>query len=104
MRGALYLEKNANWGKPRIFNRAGIVTDSIIQDQKVMTVLPGSPSDIAGVRIGDVITQIDGHTPSKDPLEQNYPAFLQPVGAIVHVTVKRGNQVRKFKVVLADMF
>ena len=29
MRGALYLEKNANWGKPVIFNRAGILFDPI---------------------------------------------------------------------------
>jgi Aspartyl protease/PDZ domain len=102
--GVLYLEKNANWGKPGIFNRAGLVTDSIMQDQKVRNVLPGSPSEIAGVKIGDVITQIDGHTPSDDPLEQNDPAFLQPVGTVVHLTVKRGDAVQKIEVTLRDMF
>ena len=104
IRGVLYLEQNSNWGKPGIFNRAGLVTDSIMQDQKVMTILPGSPSDIAGIKIGDVIMQIDGHAPSDDPLEQNDPAFLQPVGTIVHLTVKRGDRVRRIDVTLRDMF
>jgi Aspartyl protease/PDZ domain len=104
IRGVLYLEKNSNWGKPGIFNRAGLVTDSIMQDQKVMTILPGSPSDVAGIKIGDVIMQIDGHSPSDDPLEQNDLAFLQPVGTIVHLTVKRGDRVRKIDVTLRDMF
>src|SRR6516164_2083548 len=43
MRGALYLERNANWGKPVIFNRAGIVFDPTGDIQKVMTVLSRQP-------------------------------------------------------------
>jgi hypothetical protein len=101
--GMLYLEKNSNWGKPGIFNRAGIVTDSITQDQKIVTILPGSPSDIAGLKVGDVILQIDGHVPSNDPLEQNDPAFLQPPGTVVRLKVKRDNAVQDFKVTLKNM-
>lgn len=86
-----------------VFNRAGIGTDSIIQDQKVVTVLPGSSSDIAGLKVGDVILQVDGRIPSSDPLEQNDPAFLQPAGTVVRLKVKRDKVVRNFKVQLRDM-
>ncbi len=100
MRGHLYLEKNANWGKPGVFNRAGIVIDPMEQGQKVMTVLPGSPGEVAGLAVGDVITGIDGQPPGDDSEE---PAFLQPVGTVVHLTVKRGAEVRKIDVTLKDV-
>ena len=100
MRGKLYLEKNANWGKPGIFNRAGIVIDPVDQGEKVMTVLPGSPAEAAGLAVGDLITKIDGHAPSDD---LDDPAFLQPVGTVVRLVVKRGEDERRIDVTLKDV-
>ncbi len=100
MRGPLYLEKNANWDKVDVFNRAGIVIDPMEQGQRVMTVLPESPGDVAGLAVGDIITGIDGQPPGDDAEE---PAFLQPVGTVVRLTVKRGDAVRKIDVTLKDM-
>jgi hypothetical protein len=101
MHGNLFLEKNANWGEPGVFNRAGIVIDPIEKGQQVMTILPGSPGEAAGLAVGDIITAIDNHPPADDPVD---PAFLQPVGTAVHLTVRRGNEVRKIDVTLRDMF
>ena len=101
--GVLYFEKNSNWGKPEIFNRAGIIVDSIMHNQKVMNVLPESPGEIAGVAIGDIIVQIDGRAPNKDPLQQDDPAFLQPVGTVVRLTVLRGDKTQKIEVTLRDL-
>jgi len=101
--GVLYFEKNSNWGKPEIFNRAGIIVDSIMQNQEVMNVLPESPGEIAGVAIGDIIVQIDGRAPNKDPLQQDDPAFLQPVGTVVRLTVLRGDKTQKIEVTLRDL-
>ena len=101
--GVLYFEKNSNWGRPEIFNRAGILVDTIQQDQKVMNVLPASPGEIAGVAIGDIIVQIDGRAPNNDPLQQDDPAFLQPVGTVVHLTVRRGDKTLKIEVTLRDL-
>jgi C-terminal processing protease CtpA/Prc len=99
----LYFEKNSNWGKPEVFNRAGIVVDSIQQDQKVMNVLPGSPAEIAGVVVGDIIMRIDGRAPNDNPLQQDDPAFLQPVGTVVHLTIQHGDKIRKIDVTLQDL-
>jgi len=101
--GVLYFEKNSNWGKPEIFNRAGIIVDSIMHNQKVMNVLPESPGEIAGVAIGDIMVQIDGRAPNKDPLQQDDPAFLQPVGTVVRLTVLRGDKTQKIEVTLRDL-
>ena len=100
MRSALYLEKNANWSKPEVFNRAGIIVDATDAGQKVMTVLPGSPAESAGIAVGDVITQIDGHAPGD---EVNDPAFLQPEGARVDLTVKHGNTSRNIQLTLKEL-
>jgi len=86
MRGRLYLEKNSNWGKPGIFNRAGAILGKGDQGETVMTVIPGSPAESAGLHVGDVITAID-QKPPEDLSEQ--PAFLQPEGTVVHLTAKR---------------
>ena len=100
-RGKLYLEKNGNWGKRGVFNRAGIVIDPVEQGQRIMTVLPGGPGETAGLKAGDVITAIDGHVPEDDP---NEPSFLQAEGTVVRLTVKKGDAVRKVDVKLKDLF
>jgi hypothetical protein len=100
MRGALYLEKNANWGKPVIFNRAGILFDPIGHGEKVMTVIPGSPAEASGLLVGDLITEIDGRPP-KDDVEE--PAFLQAPGTVLHLRVERGNDARNIDVSLRDI-
>ena len=100
LRGDLYLEKNVHWGEPGVFNRAGIALDPTEQGQMIMTVLPGSPGEAAGLVVGDLITRIDGKPPGDDPEE---PAFLQAVGTVVHITVKRGNIDRETKVTLKNV-
>ncbi|MFZ0038856.1 MAG: aspartyl protease family protein [Candidatus Acidiferrales bacterium] len=103
MRGELYLEKNDAWGKPGIFNRAGIVINPIDQGQKIMTVLPGCPGEAAGLKVGDIITGIGDKNPAPPGDDPDEPAFLQPVGTIVHLTVKRGDATLRIDVKLTDV-
>lgn len=100
MRSVMYLEKNANWDKPEIFNRAGLILDPDDGVDNVMTVLDGSPAEAAGIKPGDVITSIDGQPPEDDP---NDPVFNQPVGTVLHLTVRRNGDVRVYDVTLRDM-
>jgi hypothetical protein len=100
MRGSLYLEKNPNWGKPGIFNRAGVILGKGDQGETVMTVIPGSPAESAGLHVGDVITAID-QKPPEDLSEQ--PAFIQPEGTVVHLTANREGVSHEFSLRLRDI-
>jgi hypothetical protein len=100
MRGVMYLEKNANWAKPEVFNRAGLILDHVDGTDTVMTVLAGSPGEASGLEQGDIITSINGQPPPDDP---NYPVFKQPIGAILHLTVRRNGNVRVYDVTLNDV-
>ena len=65
-----------------------------------MTVLPGGPGPQARVETGDVITAINGKAPSD---EMNQPAFLQPPGTKLQLTVQRGTETRQVTVALKDV-
>jgi hypothetical protein len=98
--GTMYLEKNSSYGKPDIFNRAGLALDYDPEHLKIKTVFPGSPGAKAGLAEEDVITQIDGKPPTDDSIQI---AFTQPVGTVLHLTVKRGEKTRTVLVVLKDV-
>jgi len=98
--GKMYLEKNSSYGKPDIFNRAGIVLNPEPDDLKIKMVIPGSPAAKAGLAEEDVITQIDGCPPSDDTLQS---AFTQPVGTVLHLTVLHGGDTHTISLVLKEI-
>ncbi|HEY2469062.1 MAG TPA: aspartyl protease family protein [Terracidiphilus sp.] len=98
-RGKLYLEKNANWG-PVPFNRAGIVVDPQDEGTKVMTVLAAGVGEAAGLQVGDVITKIDG---KKLEDTQDESAFARAPGTVLHLTIKRGENIKEIAVTLKDV-
>jgi hypothetical protein len=98
--GKVYFETTKESAQPEVFNRAGLVFDSFGHGLQVMTVLPGSPGADAGIHIGDVITAIDGKSPGD---ELNQPAFLEPPGTHLKLTVQRGTVTREATVVLRDV-
>jgi hypothetical protein len=101
---ALYLERHAGRARAGVFNRSGILNDfdDNGKDLKVVAVLPNSPGDKAGVKVGDRIVLIDGHPPVA-PWGREEPAFLQPSGTVVLVTIQRGQLVQEFKIRLKDL-
>ena len=98
--GKMYLEKNANYGKPDIFNRAGLMLNDDPDNLKIMTVIPHSPAAKAGLQEEDVITQIGGKPPTDETMRS---AFTQPVGTVVHLTVRSGANTRAVSLVLKDI-
>ncbi len=98
--GKMYLEKNANYGKPDIFNRAGLLLDPDPENLKIKTVIPRSPGARAGLKEEDVITQIDGKRPTDESLQS---AFTQPVGTVLHLTVRHGAKTRTVSLVLKNI-
>lgn len=100
IRGNLYLEKNSSWDQPEIFNRAGLITEPEVGGQRIKTVLPGTPGAEAGLQSGDLITKIDGKAP---PDDLAIPAFLQPPGTVVRLTIQHGKQTREVSVTLREI-
>jgi Aspartyl protease/PDZ domain len=101
---ALYLEKNPGRAKPDVFNRSGILNDLDESGKalKVVAVLPGSPGEKAGVKVGDHIVAIDDHPPVA-PWDGEEPAFLQPSGTVVRLTIQRGPLVQQVKIRLKNL-
>ncbi len=100
MHGVMYLEKNADSAKPEVFNRAGLILDTVGGSERVMTVLPGSPGEAAGLKPGDKIAAINGQPPSDD---SNDPIFTRPVGTVLHITIRRDGAVHVYDVTLKDV-
>jgi hypothetical protein len=100
MRSQVYFETTKDSAQPEVFNRAGLIFDSFGHGLQAMTVLPESPGAQAGLETGDVITAIDGKAPSD---EVNQPAFLQPSGTQLELTVQHGTETRRVTVILRDV-
>jgi Aspartyl protease/PDZ domain len=100
MRGQVYFETTKGSAQPEDFNRAGLIFDSFGHGLQAMTVLPDSPGAQAGVETGDLITAIDGKTPGD---EMNQPAFLQPSGTQLQLTLQHGTGTRQVTVTLRDV-
>jgi S1-C subfamily serine protease len=47
--------------------------------------------------------KIDDREPNDNPLQRDDPAFLQPVGTTVHLTIQRGDKLREIDVTLRDL-
>ena len=96
----LYLEKSRNYDKPEIFNRAGIVIDPDVDRPLIRMVFPDSPAADAGVVAGDVILKVNGNPSTATRLET---ALTQPVGTILHLTLRHGGNIRTVSVTLRDI-
>lgn len=96
----VYFEQTSASTQPEVFNRAGLIFDSFGHGLQIMTVLPGSPAAQAGLVEGDIITAINGHTPTD---EMNQPAFLRRPGTRLRLNVQHGGANRELTVTLRDV-
>ena len=95
--GALYLDPNANYGRPDIFNRAGLVLDDTETGSAlvVRSVFPGSPAADAGILPGSLILAIDGQRTTQPTDTASFgearglAAFRQPVGTTLVLQLRR---------------
>lgn len=67
---------------------------------RVITTLPDTPAERAGVRAGDVITQIDGKSVGKMTVDEAVKLIRGEVGTTVALTVNRsGEGIKDFEIV-----
>lgn len=71
------------------------------QGAVISEIEPGGPAERAGLRVGDVITQVDGR-PVKDREDFLLYVWTQPVGTTVKCTVDRGGKTLQIAYTLTE--
>ena len=99
-RGRLILEPNAHYAEPVEYDMSGISLRAYGDDLrtfKVYQVLAKSPAAEAGLRVGDVLTNIDGMPASRFTLEEVCQMMKQP-GREHTLSIKRGGWTSSVKI------
>jgi carboxyl-terminal processing protease len=70
------------------FEGVGMTVDKVPNGLKVITVYEGSPAARGGLRPGDVITHVDGHSIAGSSSEESTTKIKGPAGTAVRLTVR----------------
>lgn len=103
-RQQLIFERNANYGNPDGYDRAGMWVNLSAGAFQVMDVTAGGPAAEAGIKVGDKVLAVDGQTPA----ELSLPALRtklksDPPGTKVRLRVESGGQGRDVVLTLRDL-
>jgi len=98
-----YFEKAMSFSEPQRQDRSGIRVDYVDGQQVVIDVQEGSPASRVGVRVGDVLTHINGR-----PTADLHPigvlaAFQAAPGTQIEVTLLAKGQSKTLKLTLEDL-
>ncbi len=83
-RQRIILEPNSDYGRMRLFNRAGFDIDAA---GRVTDVYDASPADVAGMKVGQAITAIDGTPVTKMTRDDIKAKLRQDPGSRMEVTI-----------------
>jgi hypothetical protein len=96
----VYFERNANYKKPFEYNMAGfdiIGSGDLFDKIEIVNVIEKSPAYIAGMRIGDIIIQINGLAGKSLTVNEFNNILRSRPGKSLRLIVMRGKQKLKFK-------
>lgn len=84
----IYIIPNSNYRQPFDYSYSG-VTIGLVEGKVLITdVMAGSPGDLAGLREGDIILEVNGNAQQD---VQTYQNLLKTIGPKVKVRVRRSN-------------
>ena len=101
--GKLYLEKNANYPRPGVFNRAGFSPRITAEGIKVVSVFQDSPASQAGIAPGDLILAINHHASSEVDGRFLYNLLRQKPGTSVRLTILHVGIEKNVEIKLRDL-
>jgi S1-C subfamily serine protease len=86
------------------FDRAGLWINASANGYKVADVTAHAPADMAGVRAGDEIVEVDGKPAASIPVyDMRKKLRNDPVGTVIGLTVMRGGERKSISVTLRDL-
>jgi hypothetical protein len=103
-RGELWFERSAAFGTKTGQGRTGFQAIKINGPGfRVITVLPNAPAAAAGIRVGDLVTDIDGQ-PLTSMSQAEFGELTQrPNGTLVHLGLVRDGTPYRVKLILTDV-
>jgi C-terminal processing protease CtpA/Prc len=100
----LYLEPNANFSKPDVFDRSGLwVMNAADGSCEVKDVVKDGPGAKAGLQAGDRILAINGAKLSSTRIAELRDKLKQPAGTKVKLQVQGKEGERDVTLILADL-
>lgn len=85
------------------YDRSGMWINAVKDGMQVMDVTAHGPAEQAGIKVGDVITQVNGKPATSIPVyELRRMLRDEAPGTVVHFGIKRGAQTRQAAVTLRD--
>jgi len=100
----ILLEPNAHFSSPFLEDESGLsllAKGADFRRFECDDVEPGSPADIAGLHVGDVLTAIDGHPANELDLEKIGRLFHQ-TGRTFRLTIQRGRTTLEVRMTLKE--
>lgn len=96
----LYFERYLNFGAPDVADRGGLWLERGSDGFKVVDVVAGGPAAAAGLKVGDVIVEVNGYPWAQVPLPAVRETLRASPGSRVKMKTDAGNEVT---VVLRDL-
>jgi S1-C subfamily serine protease len=85
------------------FDRSGMWVNEVKDGLEIMDVTKGGAAEAAGLKVGEVITTVDGKPASATPVYAVRKAWRnEAVGTVVELGVGSGKAARQVKLVLKD--
>ena len=98
-----YFGKSKAYDSPLRVDRSGLRIDSMLDKQMVVDVVKGSPGDIAGVKVGDMVLEIDGKKAEEVEPMLFGSNLRQPAGTLVRLKISRQGKVFDTSFKLEDL-
>jgi C-terminal processing protease CtpA/Prc len=101
--GAVWFERSGAFGTRTGQAGAGFQAGKVDAGFDVTTVLPNSAAAAAGLRVGDLITEVEGISTAPMSLGEFAQLMRRPVGTLVHLDTLRDGIQRHVTLTLQDV-